>query len=340
MREGACANGDPAGTQLSAGVHREREGGDGESRRCRRGVGHHRDDDCHREEQSEQAHDGNASAPYAELMARKRTKIRRAATTVQESTAMHVIARSGFAVNGLLHIIMGSIAFAVAFGEQAEANHDGALAQLSAGPIGGLLLWATVIGLWGLAFFQLLTTALVRGTSKQAWSKRAKPGFRSLAYLGLGAIAFRFAVGLSPDGSEAQRISRDLLAVPGGQWGVAAIALGIFIAGIVFVAMGIRRKFLNDIDPPNKYVRRVARVAGVVGYISKGIALLTVGVLFGIAAVRNDADEAAGLDGALATLRELPSGNVVLSIVALGFILFGLYACIRARYEILERRGD
>ena len=273
-------------------------------------------------------------------MARKRTKIRRAATAVQESTALHVIARSGFAVNGLLHIIMGSIAFAVAFGEKATANHDGALAQLSTGPVGGLLLWGTVFGLWGLAFFQLLTAALVRGSSQAAWMKRAKPAARSLAYLGLGAIAFRFAVGASPRGSEAQAISRDLLAIPGGVWGVAAIGLGIFIAGVVFVAMGIRRKFLNDIDPPNKYVRRAARLAGVVGYISKGIALLTVGVLFAIAAIRNDADEAAGLDGALSTLRELPSGNVVLSVVALGFILFGIYCLIRARYEILERRSD
>jgi hypothetical protein len=80
-------------------------------------------------------------------MARKRTKIRRAATTVQESRAMHIIARAGFAVNGLLHVLMGSIAFAVAFGEKANADHDGALATLGTGPIGGLLLWATVVGL-------------------------------------------------------------------------------------------------------------------------------------------------------------------------------------------------
>jgi hypothetical protein len=273
-------------------------------------------------------------------MAKKRTKVRRAATAVHESTTMHVIARGGFAVNGVLHIIMGSIAFAVAFGEKAEANHDGALAQLSDGPIGGLLLWATVIGLWGLAFFQLLTTALVRGRSRHAWIKRGKPAFRSLAYIGLGAIAFRFSVGLAPEGSEAQAISRDLLAVPGGQWGVAAIALVIFIAGVVFVAMGIRRRFLNDIDPPNTVVRRIARVAGVVGYISKGVALLTVATLFTIAAVRHDADAAAGLDGALATLRELPSGTVVLCVVALGFILFGIYALLRARFEIMKRRGD
>jgi hypothetical protein len=273
-------------------------------------------------------------------MARKRTKIRRAATTVQESRAMHIIARAGFAVNGLLHVLMGSIAFAVAFGEKANADHDGALATLGTGPIGGLLLWATVVGLWGLALFQILTAALVRGgNTKKAWLARSKPAARSLAYIGLGFIAFRFTTGNAPAGSEAEQISEQLLAVPGGVWGVGAIGLGIFIGGVVFVAMGIRRRFLNDIDPPNAVVRRVARVTGIIGYISKGIALMAIGVLFVIAAVKEDAAAAGGLDDALASLRVLPSGNVVLSAVALGFILYGVYSFIRARYEILERRG-
>jgi hypothetical protein len=273
-------------------------------------------------------------------MAKKRTRLRRAATTVHESRALHIIARSGFAVNGLLHILMGSIAFAVAFGEKGTADHDGALATLGTGPIGGLLLWATVIGLWGLALFQILTAALVRGgNTRKAWIERSKPAARSLAYIGLGFIAFRFTTGNAPAGSEAEQVSEQLLEVPGGVWGVGAIGLGIFIGGVVFVAMGIRRRFLNDIDPPNKVVRRVARVTGVAGYIAKGIALMAIGVLFLIAAIKVDAQAAGGLDEALASLRVLPSGHVVLSIVALGFILYGVYSIIRARYEILERRG-
>ena len=63
---------------------------------------------------------------------------------------LHGFARAGFAVNGVLHIIMGAITLAVAFGEKGTANQDGALAQLSTGPIGGLLLWAAVAGLAGL----------------------------------------------------------------------------------------------------------------------------------------------------------------------------------------------
>ena len=250
---------------------------------------------------------------------------------------MHLIARGGFAVNGLLHLILGSIAFAVAFGEKGTANHDGALEQLSSGPIGGLLLWAAVIALWGLAFFQLLTGFVIRGAGREAWAARSKPLARSLAYIGLGYLAFRFAIMGSPKHSEAQDVSAQFLALPGGQWYVAAIGLGIGIAGIVFVVMGFRQRFLDDIDTSRTPVLWAGRIFGTSGYIAKGIAIIAIGVLFCIAAYQADANEAAGLDGALASLRTLTAGNIVLSVVALGFIFFGIYCFVRAKWERLEK---
>ena len=249
---------------------------------------------------------------------------------------LHGFARAGFAVNGVLHVLMGIITFAVAFGEKGTANHDGALTQLSAGPIGGLLLWAAVVGLAGLAFFQVLTFALVRGTSRASWLARSKPFGRALAYLGLGFIAFRFAIAGSPDRSEAQDLSARLMAAPGGVWVVAAIGLGILVGGVVFVVIGIRGRYLNDLDTERPVVNGTARIIGGIGYIAKGIAIMTIGVLFLIAAYQTDPGEAGGLDGALESLRRLPSGNVVLSAIALGFILFGLYCFIRTKYERLE----
>ena len=266
----------------------------------------------------------------------RRKRVRRTAAKVQDSHVLHGFARAGFAVNGVLHVILGSITLAVAFGEKAIANHDGALEQLSSGPIGGLLLWAAVVGLFGLAFFQILTLALIRGTDKKAWLARAKPFGRALPYTGLGLLALRFAFMGTSKGSEAQDISKALMSHPGGVLIVAAIGLGIFIGGIVFVVMGIRGRFLDDLDTERTVVTRSARVIGAIGYISKGVAFMAIGVLFMIAAYQSDPEEAAGLDGALETLRRLPSGNVALTAIALGFILFGLYCFIRSKYERLE----
>ena len=68
------------------------------------------------------------------------------------------------------------------------------------------------------------------------------------------------------------------------------------------------------------------------GYIVKGIALGVVGVLFVIAAVQHRSKEASGLDGALRTLQDAPAGGAVLTVVALGIGLFGVYSFARARY--------
>ena len=71
---------------------------------------------------------------------------------------------------------------------------------------------------------------------------------------------------------------------------------------------------------------------GRVGYIAKGVALGIVGVLFMLAAWHADESEATGLDGAMRTLKEGPAGTLLLSLVALGFIAFGVYCVVRTRY--------
>lgn len=263
-----------------------------------------------------------------------RRRVRRAALEVQQSTALHGVARAGLFANGVLHIIIGGIAVAVAFGEKGRADHDGALAQLAAGPIGGLLLWLVVLSLWGLALFRALSAVLVRGS----WTDRLNPAARALAYAAFGFIAFRFATGNAPQGSEAQEVSHDLLTWPFGSVLVALLGAGILAAGVSFVVIGVRRRFLRTLKAPNRLVRRVASIAGVIGYIANGVALSAIGVLFIVAAVQSDSNEAAGLDGALESLRRLPLGNVVLCAVAVGFVLFGFYCLLRAAFERLESR--
>jgi hypothetical protein len=75
------------------------------------------------------------------------------------------------------------------------------------------------------------------------------------------------------------------------------------------------------------------RRSGRIGYVGKGAALAVVGVLLVVAAVRSDPEQAEGLDAALHTLAGLPFGAVLLTLVALGFAGYGVYALAgRARY--------
>ncbi len=71
---------------------------------------------------------------------------------------------------------------------------------------------------------------------------------------------------------------------------------------------------------------------GRVGYIAKGIALGVLGVLFVVAAVQHDPQQAGGLDSAFATLAAQSFGVALLVAVGLGFAAYGLYSFARARY--------
>jgi hypothetical protein len=261
---------------------------------------------------------------------------RKFAVRLQDSRALTILARGGFAMNGLLHILIGGLALGVAFGSEAEADQGGALGSLAATPGGVFTLIVVVIGLWALGLFQVLEALLVRGTDKDDWVDRAKEGGKGVAYLAVGSTAAVYALGGTTDSSgQTQELSGKLLATPGGVFALIVVALAVAAIGVYFILKGARKKFLGDISEPRGPVTTGIVVLGVGGYIAKGIALVAVGGLFGLAAATTDPSAATGLDGALKSLVELPFGVAILTIVAIGLIFYGVYCFARAKYADL-----
>ena len=261
---------------------------------------------------------------------------RSAATRLQNNHALQLMARVGHAVNGLLHILIGGIALGVAFGSGGQADQGGALTQLASSPGGVFLLWVVTIGLWALGLFEILETLRVPGSGKDAWMKRAKEAGKAIAYLAIGFTAFTFATGgTSSSSGQSQGLTAQLLASPGGVFLVVLLGLGVIAIGVYFVMKGTKKKFLEDVDLPAGKTGRSVTTLGRVGYISKGIAIGVVGILFCIAAFTHDPSEATGLDGALKTLAALPLGTVILAVIALGLIAYGIYCFARAKYARL-----
>ncbi|PZE79748.1 hypothetical protein DEI91_15115 [Curtobacterium sp. MCBD17_032] len=110
---------------------------------------------------------------------------------------------------------------------------------------------------------------------------------------------------------------------------VAAVAVAI---GVGLVVIGVRGSWKKHLRPQPQSVRRPVAVLATLGYVAKGIAVVIVGVLVAVAAVRSDPEQASGLDGAFDALRSMPGGSVVLVVVGLGFAAFGVYSFFRARY--------
>ncbi|HEV7195957.1 MAG TPA: DUF1206 domain-containing protein [Pedococcus sp.] len=258
--------------------------------------------------------------------------VKRVASRASDHPALEAAARAGYAVSGLLHLLIGWIALQVAFGSVSKsADQSGALSALSANGLGKLLLWVAVAGFLGLALWQVADAVAGHpGSGRDAWGGRAKAAGKAVVYLALAWSAFGFARGRVTS-SKAQSVdfTANLLAKPGGRAVVVVVGLAIVAVGIYHVVKGWTRKFLRDLeDSPGTWATRAGRV----GYIAKGVALVIVGILFSAAGLHQQANEATGLDGALRTLRNEPFGMVLLALMAVGFAAFGLYSFARARH--------
>lgn len=257
----------------------------------------------------------------------------RLARSVAAGRPVGVLARLGYVASALIHLLIGYLAIRVAFRQPGETDQSGAIAQIAALPGGTVVLWITVVGLFALALWLIAQAFLGMGSSStKRWLRSLTAAGKAAAYLVLGLTALGFAVG---GGSNASRSTRQtsggILTLPGGQLllalvGVAAVAVGVYLA-----VKGIRRTFVEDIDVPRGRAERPILVLGTVGYLAKGTAVAVVGVLFVVAAVTLDPNEASGLDGALKSLATLPFGAALLIAVGIGLIAFGIYTVARAR---------
>ncbi|UFS58518.1 DUF1206 domain-containing protein [Subtercola endophyticus] len=277
----------------------------------------------------------------------------KAADTARNSTALRLLARLGYAVNGLLHVLIGIIAISIAVSSGGgangsagssgtsggtEADQSGALSQLASNPAGVVLLWVIVVGLFALGLWQIVQGFLVRQSdAKKRWGKRASEFGKAVAYLAIGVTALTFALGGSKSSSSSsQSASAQLIATPGGVILLVVIGLVVFGIGVFFVVRGATKKFTKDLTVPAGATGRAVVGLGVGGYIAKGVALAVVGVLFVVAAFTLDPSKASGMDGALMALAALPFGMVILIVVGAGLIAYGLYLGARARWGDLE----
>ncbi|PZF12079.1 hypothetical protein DEJ25_09630 [Curtobacterium sp. MCPF17_011] len=269
----------------------------------------------------------------------------RQARRAADSRWFETTARAGFVGTGVVHLLIGYLAVLLGIGTAAagsgaqgsqsgDTDQSGALAQLASVPGGVVLLWIVAVGTAALTV-RLVVEAVVGGRTDdaRAWLARASNVGRAVVS---GVIAYSSAshalgAGKSSSGST-RSAAATALATPGGVvllFLVAAVAIAI---GVGLVVIGLRGSWEKKLRPQPRSLRRPVAVLATLGYIAKGVAVVIVGVLVAVAAVRSDPDQASGLDGAFDALRSMPGGSVVLVVVGLGFAAFGVYSFFRARY--------
>ncbi|BBZ69116.1 DUF1206 domain-containing protein [Mycobacterium paraseoulense] len=256
------------------------------------------------------------------------------AVRVAQNGVFERLARVGFVVNGVLHLIVGYLAIRVACGDGGTADQTGALATLAAKPGGPLALWIATAALLAMGLWRLVEAALGRSSDRESRrssdaSSRAKALGLAAVYLAFAYSAFGFARGAGrPADQQNSGISARLMESTGGTVALIAGGLVIVAVGCYHIYKGASRNFVDDLQGKSgDLVRRL----GMAGYIGKGVVITLTGALVIVAACRSEPRKASGLDGALKTLGAQHYGAALLIAAGVGIITYGLYSFVMAR---------
>lgn len=257
----------------------------------------------------------------------------------RESTAVRAVARAGFIAVGAIHLLIGVIALRIALGESGQADQSGAVGQMAATPVGGVLLWAGLIACGALALY--MASDAVMGWSGSRTSKKLEKRIRAAGQavvFAVSAVTFgSFAVGHPSNSSEKSRtVSAGLMSNPAGTVLLVVIGAALIGAAVTYGVLGITRKYEKNLrGHPHGALGTTFTVLGVVGYCAKGVALGAVGLLILVATFAHDPSQQGGLDAALKAFRAQPFGVVVLAGVGVGLIAYGIFSLFRSRYQRL-----
>lgn len=266
-------------------------------------------------------------------------ELKDAANAVEDasnSRALVIAARAGFAVSGLLHLLIGFVAIQLALGKAGQADQAGAVAQLAAQPQGLLLLWAGFAACVALALWQTSNAVFDYGQleARKKVGKKLSAAGKAVVF---AVMALTFAASASGNSKNSGQSTSDftlsIMKAPGGSVLLIVIGAGIAVAGLVFVVLGVKGSFKKDLRLPSSGTgRAVVTGLGVVGYVAEGVALFLVGLLFIIATATANPQESTGMDGGLKALREQPYGVYMLTAVGAGLICYGLYLMVKAKF--------
>ena len=255
-----------------------------------------------------------------------------------DNDAFEYAARAGFAVSGVLHLVVAYLIAQIAFGSKGNADQSGALAELASHTGGAVILWIVAAGLVALGLWRV-AEAIVGAKPGEgsgphqddtpAW-KRAKSLGLAIVNFAIALSAARFAMGSGKQSSQQNAgLSAQMMQSGWGKSVLIAVAVGLIVIGGYHVYKGVAKKFLKDLRVSGG---PVVTAAGVAGYAAKGIVLAGAGILVIIATLQADPSKATGFDAAVKTLGHAPFGKVLLIVAAVGIAAFGFYSFVRSRY--------
>jgi Domain of Unknown Function (DUF1206) len=264
--------------------------------------------------------------------------IRMPTARTAERDLVKTAARLGLTARAFIYLLIGALSVLVAVGHStAETDQWGAMQQLNRDTLGHILLWMVALGLAGYAFWRFSEAVFGPVGDRKKAGPRLKSFGRGCIYTFFSVMAFQIAVGhvSQSQAGRQENLSAAVMRHTGGRLAVGVVGAVVVVIGLTLMREGITRKFEKylDLSSTSLRMRRVVEILGVTGTVARGAVFALAGAFAIEAAWDYQPQKAAGLDGALRSLRDTAAGPWLLGVFALGLVAFGLYGFAEARWR-------
>lgn len=254
--------------------------------------------------------------------------------------------RFGYFIRGLLYAFIGIFAIGMVLGfEKASVNQRDLIVLASKLPFHDVILSIVLSGivaysLWG--FIRAALDYLNTDISPMSIFQRLGYIVSGIFYASLSVPTFALLTHKNVASHEQYSVrtfSEYIIHIPFGQLIIGSIGIIIGIAGLVQIMKAIKAKSPEDLnykdqDTIEHYILMfIARV----GIITRGILWFIVGGFIITAAFNADLSKIQGTTDSINTLNTLPMGYVLVALIALGFVLFGLYSISLSFFAALPK---
>lgn len=248
------------------------------------------------------------------------------------------LARAGYASRSLVYFIIGLFAILSGLGHSGETDSKGALRLVLEQPFGKVLVGVLIVGMTGYVLWRLIQSLL--DTDSHGWSLkglavRAGQFGSAVTFSVLTAYALALLGVLPSGGSESSPDLADRIASVVGMkpmlFGMMVVTAGVAAAHwFQAYSEGYARHFDQD-EARMQLVHPIAKL----GLSARGAVFSIISLLlfYRFMTVSPTESRPPGLSEALDFVQQLPAGNLLLTLLGVGLMLFSAYSACEALWR-------